>query len=132
MRLLSESLGTEFAIDVDQHTMRCLSLIGTSIALSAVDPPPGMHRVRNNAGSVARLITIEREHQWDSRPQPDLLLSIIRQGDTLICHSMDRMGRNLHNLRKLVLELTGRGVHVVFLKESLSFTGEDSPMANIL
>ena len=42
------------------------------------------------------------------------------------------MGRNLDDLSKLVLELIGRGVHVVFLKESLSFTGEDSPVANIL
>jgi len=45
---------------------------------------------------------------------------------------MDRLGRNLDDLRRLVLELTGRGVHVQFLKESLTFTGEDSPMANLL
>ena len=45
---------------------------------------------------------------------------------------MDRLGRNLDDLRKLVLGLTERGVTVQFLKESLTFTGEDSPMANLL
>jgi DNA invertase Pin-like site-specific DNA recombinase len=67
-----------------------------------------------------------------NRPQLELLLSFIREGDTLVCHSMDRLGRNLDDLRKIVLELTGRGVHVQFVKESLVFTGEDSPMANLL
>lgn len=67
-----------------------------------------------------------------NRPQLELLLSFIREGDTLVCHSMDRLGRNLDDLRKLVLDLTGRGVHVQFIKENLVFTGEDSPMANLL
>jgi DNA invertase Pin-like site-specific DNA recombinase len=31
-----------------------------------------------------------------------------------------------------VLGLTERGVHVVFVKENLTFTGEDSPMSNLL
>jgi DNA invertase Pin-like site-specific DNA recombinase len=45
---------------------------------------------------------------------------------------MDRLGRNLDDFRKLVLDLTGRGIHVQFMKESRIFTGEDSPMANLL
>ena len=48
------------------------------------------------------------------------------------CHSMDRLARNLDDLRKLVLGLTQRGVQVCFVKESLTFTGEDSPMSNLL
>ena len=66
------------------------------------------------------------------RPRLELRLSFIRDEDTLACHSMDRLGRNLDDLRKLVLEWTGRGIHVQFLKESLIFTGQDSPMANPL
>jgi DNA invertase Pin-like site-specific DNA recombinase len=45
---------------------------------------------------------------------------------------MDRLGRNLGDLRKLVDLLTERGVSVHFLKESLTFTGEDAPMANLM
>jgi DNA invertase Pin-like site-specific DNA recombinase len=39
--------------------------------------------------------------------------------------------RNLDDLRKLILTLTERGVQVRFMKEHLTFTGEDSPMANL-
>ena len=45
---------------------------------------------------------------------------------------MDRLARNLDDLRKIVLALTTKGVKVQFVKENLTFTGEDSPMANLL
>jgi DNA invertase Pin-like site-specific DNA recombinase len=45
---------------------------------------------------------------------------------------MDRLARNLDDLRRLVFDLTKMGVHVRFVKENLNFTGEDSPMANLL
>lgn len=67
-----------------------------------------------------------------NRPQLEAMLGFVRDGDTVICHSMDRLGRNLDDLRKTVLGLTARGVHVQFVKESLTFTGENSPMANLL
>jgi len=38
----------------------------------------------------------------------------------------------LVDLRSLVQQLTGRGIKVEFIKESLVFTGEDSPMATLL
>ena len=66
------------------------------------------------------------------RPQLEAALSFVRDGDTLVVHSMDRLARNLDDLRKIVLTLTKRGVKVQFVKESLIFTGEDSPMANLL
>jgi DNA invertase Pin-like site-specific DNA recombinase len=45
---------------------------------------------------------------------------------------MDRLARNLDDLRRIVQTLTGRGVRIEFVKEHLSFTGEDSPMANLM
>jgi DNA invertase Pin-like site-specific DNA recombinase len=67
-----------------------------------------------------------------NRPQLDAMLTFIREGDTVIVHSMDRLARNLDDLRKLVQSLTKRGIRIEFVKESLSFTGEDSPMANLM
>jgi DNA invertase Pin-like site-specific DNA recombinase len=66
------------------------------------------------------------------RAQLEALLGYVREGDTLICHSMDRLGRNLDDLRKLVVGLTARGIRVQFVKENLTFTGADSPMSNLL
>ena len=66
------------------------------------------------------------------RPQLEAMQSFVREGDTVFCHSMDRLARNLDDLRRIVLGLTGQGVHIVFVKENLTFTGEDSPMSNLL
>lgn len=66
------------------------------------------------------------------RPQLDALLSFAREGDTVVVHSMDRLARNLDDLRRLVQQLTKRGIRIEFVKECLTFTGEDSPMANLL
>lgn len=67
-----------------------------------------------------------------ARPQLQAALEWAREGDTLIIHSMDRLARNLGDLLRLVADLTGRGVRVEFVKEALTFTGEDSPMATLM
>lgn len=67
-----------------------------------------------------------------NRPALQECLDYLREGDTLHVHSMDRLARNLDDLRRMVKELTGRGVAVKFHKEGLTFTGEDSPMATLL
>lgn len=66
------------------------------------------------------------------RPQLEALLEYVREGDTLVVHSMDRLARNLDDLRRLVQGLTTRGIRIEFVKESLTFTGEDSPLATLL
>ena len=60
------------------------------------------------------------------------LLTFTRDGDTVVVHSMDRLARNLDDLRALVQSLTRKGVRVEFVKENLVFTGEDAPMANLM
>lgn len=66
------------------------------------------------------------------RPELDALRAFVRDGDTVVVHSMDRLARNVDDLRRLVREFTGSGVRVNFLKEGLTFTGDDSPMATLL
>src|SRR5580700_10163808 len=46
------------------------------------------------------------------RPQLEAMQSFVREGDTVFCHSMDRLARNLDDLRRIVLGLTERGVHI--------------------
>ncbi|MGD9817827.1 MAG: recombinase family protein [Desulfomonilaceae bacterium] len=66
------------------------------------------------------------------RPKLEELLSFVREGDTVVVHSMDRLARNLDDLRRLVQNLTQRGIRIEFVKEHLAFTGNDSPMANLM
>jgi DNA invertase Pin-like site-specific DNA recombinase len=66
------------------------------------------------------------------RPELQRALEYLREGDTLVVHSMDRLARNLDDLRKIVISLTRKGVPVDFIKERLTFTGEDSPMSLLM
>ncbi|GAA2375827.1 recombinase family protein [Gordonia cholesterolivorans] len=66
------------------------------------------------------------------RPELQKALDYVRDGDTFIVHSMDRLARNIDDLRRTVKELTGAGVRVEFVKEGQIFTGEDSPMSNLM
>ena len=67
-----------------------------------------------------------------NRPQLTAALDYVREGDVFVVHSMDRLARNLEDLRRIVRELTSNGVTVKFVKESLTFTGNDSPMNTML
>lgn len=82
--------------------------------------------------SLDKVFTDKASGKDTERPQLRAALEYVREGDTLLCHSMDRLARNLDDLRRIVRELTGRGVSVQFAKEGLTFTGEDSPMATLL
>lgn len=82
--------------------------------------------------ALDKVFTDKASGKDTARPQLQAALDYLREGDLLLVHSMDRLARSVDDLRKIVLDLTKRGVHVQFLKESLTFTGEDSPMSNLL
>ena len=99
------------------------------IRVSTLDQNPDRQL---EGAQVSKVFTDKASGKDTQRPQLDALLGYVREGDTLVVHSMDRLARNLDDLRRLVQQLTGRGVRIEFIKEGLTFTGEDSPMANLL
>lgn len=66
------------------------------------------------------------------RPQLEKLLEYVRDGDEVVVHSMDRLARNLDDLRQLVRGLTQRDISIRFVKENLIFKGDDAPMSTLL
>lgn len=66
------------------------------------------------------------------RPQLRKAVEYVREGDTLIVHSLDRLARNVDDLRRIVSDLTGRGVTVEFVKERLAFSGSDDHMSKFM
>jgi DNA invertase Pin-like site-specific DNA recombinase len=84
------------------------------------------------AVSVARVFTDKASGKDARRPELDRLLAFVREGDAVVVPSMDRLARNLDDLRRIVQNLTRRGVRIEFVKEGLTFTGEESPMANLM
>jgi len=82
--------------------------------------------------ALDRAFTDNASGRSTARPQLEAMLAFVRDGDTVLVHSMDRLARNLDDLRALVRTLTVRGVRVQFLKEQLTFTGDDTAMATLL
>lgn len=79
-----------------------------------------------------RVFTDKASGKDTKRQQLQAALAHVRAGDRLVVHSLDRLARNLVDLRNLISALTGRGVEVEFIKEKMKFTGEDNAMGNLL
>lgn len=54
------------------------------------------------------------------RPELESALKALRTGDTLVVWRLDRLGRNLADLVRIVTELEGRGVGLVSLTEQIN------------
>jgi DNA invertase Pin-like site-specific DNA recombinase len=59
-------------------------------------------------------------------------IEYVREGDTLVVESIDRLARNLRDLQDILHSLFKKRVSVRFIKENLTFTGKDDPMANLM
>ena len=81
---------------------------------------------------VDRIFTDKASGKDTKRPELERMLAFVREGDTVVVHSMDRLARNLDDLRRIVHGLTERGVRIEFVKESLTFTGGDAPTATLM
>lgn len=67
------------------------------------------------------------------RPQLRAALDYLREGDTLLVHSMDRLARNTEDLLRIVRELNGRGVSVEFVHNQMSFSADsENPQAHLM
>lgn len=61
----------------------------------------------------------------DDRTQLKQMIGFVRDGDTIIVHSMDRLARNLTDLLTLVKQITNKGVTIKFVKENLTFSNNE-------
>ena len=66
------------------------------------------------------------------RPQFQLMLEYAREDDIIYCADLSRWGRSLMDIKTSITFLTSKGVTVSFLKENLTFSGNDDPMSNLL
>lgn len=67
------------------------------------------------------------------RPALQQLKAHVREGDTIIVHSIDRMARNLEDLLELINYFSSEGVQIRFVKENMTFGGtESNPMQKLI
>ncbi|QOX79849.1 recombinase family protein [Trichlorobacter lovleyi] len=79
-----------------------------------------------------RLFSDRASGKDTKRPELSAMMSYVREGDVVVVHSLDRLARNLDDLRRIVQQLTTKGVTVEFVKEGLTFTNETTPMGTLL
>lgn len=53
------------------------------------------------------------------------LMLVLREGDELFVHSLDRLGRNLLEVLRVAEEIANKGVRLHFIKENLDFDIND-------
>ncbi|MGL6370449.1 recombinase family protein [Aeromonas hydrophila] len=81
---------------------------------------------------VCDKIISEKESGKSTSERPELLnlLSHLREGDTLVAHSIDRLARNTRDLLEMIDGLVERGIVVRFLTNGMSF--DNSPQSRLI
>lgn len=99
------------------------------VRVSAID----QNTARQLDGIQLDKVFIDKASGKDTnRPQLKAALDYLRDGDVLVVHSMDRLARNISDLLNTVKTLNDRGVVVEFVKEGLTFTGDDSAISKLM
>jgi DNA invertase Pin-like site-specific DNA recombinase len=101
----------------------------------------GYKRVSSYEQNTARQLEgIERDLDFEDkrsgkdtkRPELMNLIKTAYKGDTVVVHSMDRLARNLIDLKKIVSELVANGAEVRFVKENLTFSGKEDHYSQLM
>lgn len=67
-----------------------------------------------------------------NRPALEEMIAFVREGDTVVVHALDRLGRDIRDLLNIVNELNAKGVAVEFISERLRFSNDDDdPLAKL-
>ena len=107
-------------------------MTGTRIGYKRVSTVDQNEARQLDGVDVDRLFVDKASGKDRNRPQLAEMLRFVRDGDTVVVHSLDRLGRNVDDLRHIVTDLTNRGVRVEVITQGLIFTGDDNPMNKML
>lgn len=104
------------------------------VRVSSLDHNPDRQIEDLKAQQVEKIFMDKISGKSTDRPELQKMLSFIREGDTLIVHSLDRLARNLGDLLGMVEDLTNRGISIHFIAERLDFeAGKDaSPTSKLM
>lgn len=98
----------------------------------------GYIRVSSQGQNTARqLVGIELDKKFTDiitgstkeRTNLQECIDYVREGDTLVVDSIDRLARNVIHLQEIVSQLIDKGVSVRFIKENLTFAKSNDPIA---
>ena len=82
--------------------------------------------------NLDKVYTDECSGKSKDRPALKSMLDYVRDDDHIYVHSMDRLGRSNQDLHNIVSELNNNNVSITFVKENLTFNGDNSPMDKLM
>lgn len=99
-----------------------MSVIGYA-RVSTFEQTLDLQRDALNAAGAVSIYEDKASGKSADRPELQQCLKALRDGDMLVVWRLDRLGRNLQDLIRIVNELEGRGIRFRSLKESIDTTG---------
>ena len=89
---------------------------------------------RQELGAVDKVFEDKVSGKNLDRPELRKMLDYVREGDTIVVYSIDRLARSVLNLLELVEELQKKGVSLEFIKDKLRFVAgqEASPQEKLM
>lgn len=118
-----------------QHTHSTVTMQGQLVGyirVSTLDQNTSRQVEQLQGFKLDAVYTDKASGKDTDRPQLQLALKHLRKGDKLIVASMDRLARNLVDMKAIVKTLNDRGVDVQFIKENMTFTGDDTSMSKLM
>ena len=92
----------------------------------------GQNTKRQDLGDVDKTFTEKLSGKDTKRPQLQAMMEYVRNGDSVVVHSIDRLARDLRDLQDIVTTLNNKGVAITFLSEKLTFgAGVDDALAKL-
>jgi DNA invertase Pin-like site-specific DNA recombinase len=87
---------------------------------------------RQDLPDVERVFEDKASGGSTDRPALQEMIAFVREGDTVVVWSIDRLARSLKDLQDLIARLNGKGVSVEFVSERLTFSADrDDPFASL-
>ena len=92
----------------------------------------GQNTERQDLGDVDKTFTEKLSGKDTKRPQLQAMMEYVRDGDSVVVHSIDRLARDLRDLQDIITTLNNKGVAITFLSEKLTFgAGVDDALAKL-
>lgn len=126
-------MGNGYKVYPDNHNQERRIMKGHKVGYVRVSTFEQNTERQLDGVTLDRVFTDKASGKDTHRPQLQAALSHVREGDTLVVHSMDRLARNVEDMLRLVRELNDKGVSVEFLKENMAFSaGNEDPRSTLM
>ena len=76
---------------------------------------------RQDLGAVEKVFEEKVSASTAKRDALVEMIDFVREGDEVVCYSIDRLARNLKDLQDIIEKLDAKGVSVEFISERLKF-----------